>query len=815
MSILRKKNLPEKSENMQPGGSGNPRFFAPWVLWGLVVCCMGSVVFSCFYDVFRTRAREWEKVQLEENDNISWLYQSSYVLYRDLYNLQNETQTNYDELYLVPDEGCEWAVDRELLTRVRDESYDLDRWTEETEDPEDPEGIGTDGEESASGSAEINVESAESLISELENMEGYFLNLEGNFKVLNSIYDYVIRDDVTGRYVTNMSEQDTERLLADLASYNRYFLLSFRFDAAGNVFVGEVKSEDAEQIRKTANEVIRENTLTSLISNNLYHFSEYGKVAGPKNCTVVFAASEDRLMSRTEGLFVHSNGYFSESGSYDLYFSARMDQNAYLNAGVGNALFLCMCGFALLALLLPVYGETKPWNDTRLCSLPFEFLFGIGLTLFASGSLAVKHVVSVAGGKAADTIVKAGLLPMRGASVLVAVYNVAVLTLFFFCCWYLGVCAKAVTERGVRKYIRQRSLVYRFFPFIKRKVLGIYHAVSHLDLTKEAHGTILKLLIINAIVLFIICSLWFGGFLVTVIYSALLYLILRKYISDLQKKYRLLLKATNEMAEGNLNVIIEEDLGVFEPFKPQIIRIQNGFRRAVDEEVKSQKMKAELITNVSHDLKTPLTAIITYVNLLKEDGISEQQRKEYLNVLEKKSLRLKVLIEDLFEVSKANSQNITLNLTEVDIMSLLKQVSFEMSDRWEEQGLDVRMNLTEEKVLLSLDSQKTYRIYENLFGNIAKYALPGTRVYVNGFRIDDTVVITLKNISAQEITVASSELTERFVRGDASRNTEGSGLGLAIAKSFTELQGGELSLEVDGDLFKATTVWKLHNVTAK
>ena len=226
-------------------------------------------------------------------------------------------------------------------------------------------------------------------------------------------------------------------------------------------------------------------------------------------------------------------------------------------------------------------------------------------------------------------------------------------------------------------------------------------------------------------------------------------------------------------------------------------------------------MKAELITNVSHDLKTPLTAIITYVNLLKEDGISEQQRKEYLNVLEKKSLRLKVLIEDLFEVSKANSQNITLNLTEVDIMSLLKQVSFEMSDRWEEQSLDVRMNLTEEKVLLSLDSQKTYRIYENLFGNIAKYALPGTRVYVNGFRIDDTVVITLKNISAQEITVASSELTERFVRGDASRNTEGSGLGLAIAKSFTELQGGELSLEVDGDLFKATTVWKLHNVTAK
>ena len=131
-----------------------------------------------------------------------------------------------------------------------------------------------------------------------------------------------------------------------------------------------------------------------------------------------------------------------------------------------------------------------------------------------------------------------------------------------------------------------------------------------------------------------------------------------------------------------------------------------------------------------------------------------------------------------------------------------------MSDKWEEAGLDIRMNLTDEKILLTLDSQKTYRIYENLFGNIAKYALRGTRVYVNGFRIDDAVVITLKNISAQEITVDSEDLTERFVRGDASRNTEGSGLGLAIAKSFTELQGGRLSLEVDGDLFKVTTTWR-------
>lgn len=330
-----------------------------------------------------------------------------------------------------------------------------------------------------------------------------------------------------------------------------------------------------------------------------------------------------------------------------------------------------------------------------------------------------------------------------------------------------------------------------------------------MDLTQNANRTIIKLLIVNGVILFGISCFWVGGFGITLVYSVVLYLILRKYVSELQKRYRILLKAVDEIAEGHLNVTINEDLGVFEPFREQVFKIQDGLQKAVDVEVRSQRMKVELVTNMSHDLKTPLTAIITYINLLKEEGTTEEQRREYLATLERKSLRLKSLIEDLFEFSKASSQNVTLNIMDIDIMNLIKQVAFEMSDKLGEAGLDVRMNLTDEKVILPLDSQKTFRIYENLFGNIAKYALPGTRVYVNGFRIDDTVVITLKNISAQEITVDSSELTERFVRGDASRNTEGSGLGLAIAKSFTELQGGILELEVDGDLFKVTTTWKV------
>lgn len=194
---------------------------------------------------------------------------------------------------------------------------------------------------------------------------------------------------------------------------------------------------------------------------------------------------------------------------------------------------------------------------------------------------------------------------------------------------------------------------------------------------------------------------------------------------QIAEKYGLLLKATNEIAQGNLNVTIEEDLGVFEPFKPQIYRIEEGFRNAVAEEVKSQRMKSELITNVSHDLKTPLTAIITYVKLLQEPGVTEEQRKEYLETLDRKSLRLKALIEDLFEVSKANSQNITLDIRDVDIVSMVKQVEFEMEDKLADAGLDVRMSMPEEKVIVPLDSQKTFRILKICLAILQNMLCPG------------------------------------------------------------------------------------------
>ena len=238
------------------------------------------------------------------------------------------------------------------------------------------------------------------------------------------------------------------------------------------------------------------------------------------------------------------------------------------------------------------------------------------------------------------------------------------------------------------------------------------------------------------------------------------------------------------------------------------ILIKDGFEKAVSEEVKSQKMKTELISNVSHDLKTPLTSIITYIDLLKDEQLDYEKRKEYLDTLDRNSLRLKNLIDDLFEVSKVNSGDVKLNLVDVDIIALIRHAKFELIDKFNEKSLIFKTAFPNEKIILSLDSLKTYRIFENLLMNIGKYALENTRVYIDIDNSDDEVTITFKNISADEIKVSEDELVERFVQGDTSRNTSGSGLGLAIAKSFTELQKGNFKISVDGDLFKASVTFK-------
>lgn len=236
--------------------------------------------------------------------------------------------------------------------------------------------------------------------------------------------------------------------------------------------------------------------------------------------------------------------------------------------------------------------------------------------------------------------------------------------------------------------------------------------------------------------------------------------------------------------------------------------IGGGLQNAVEDRMRSERMKAELITNVSHDIKTPLTSIINYIDLLKRDGLQSEKAPEYLDALERQSARLKKLTEDLVEASKASTGNVSVLLEATDLNVVLSQAVGEYESRLERAGLETVVKRTDGPAMAQADGKLLWRVFDNLLGNICKYAMPHTRVYVRSGRTGEWLFVEFKNISAQELDIAPEELMERFVRGDASRNTEGSGLGLSIAQSFMELQGGALQLNVDGDLFKATVLLK-------
>ncbi|MFQ8831977.1 MAG: sensor histidine kinase [Ruthenibacterium lactatiformans] len=214
------------------------------------------------------------------------------------------------------------------------------------------------------------------------------------------------------------------------------------------------------------------------------------------------------------------------------------------------------------------------------------------------------------------------------------------------------------------------------------------------------------------------------------IYTVVLFFLLRRRANRIQQDYAALLAAARRMAGGDLATPVEGDMGLFDPLKDELNQVRAGFEKAVAAEVRSQNMKTELITNVSHDLKTPLTAIITYVDLLKDPALSAEDRAKYIETLDKKSQRLKRLIEDLFEVSKAATRNVAMHYAEVDLAALLKQVQYELADKTEASGIDFRWQLPEERMPLVLDGQKTCRIFENLVVNITKYGMPGTRAYI-------------------------------------------------------------------------------------
>lgn len=556
--------------------------------------------------------------------------------------------------------------------------------------------------------------------------------------------------------LNELSEND----LKELQKEYQYFI-RLDYDAAGRLSIPYFYGESGKSSQQFAYESLKE-------TSNPYFMSS--ELAPIKNMTFIYGIPK----GSTAG-FDYGSGYYATSTISIFYESI---------------VVLLLTG---VTILIPLAGLNQFKLIKGWFKWPLEIVSIISTGLIGVYLLMIELIHSVISNPPflleLSEKFSVNLTFIQNLSLWFMLLLVTFMTLLYF---------KQLIVQGGRRTMRQNCWCYRLGRFIYRQGKRL----TEVDLKEENTKKLALFIFIQAILVSLCCFGWFVGIIGVIIYSVGLYIFLRKHLLTIQQNYATLSQMTEALADGNLDVEMNQDLGIFNAFKQEIVAIQGGFKKAVDAEVRSQKMRSDLIANVSHDLKTPLTSIITYTDLLKDETLSKEKREQYLQTLEKKAQRLKVLIEDLFEMSKASSGNITMNLQEVEVTSLMKQTLLELEDKIQDANLMIRRQFPAHKVILKLDSERTFRVFDNLILNMTKYAMPGTRAYIEILDQSEVVQIVFKNMSADELCVSAQELTERFVRGDQSRHTEGSGLGLAISKSFVELQGGSFDIQIDGDLFK-------------
>lgn len=600
----------------------------------------------------------------------------------------------------------------------------------------------------------------------------------------DAYFVYSIKNSETNISVTNNTDKISDN--DDKSKYNFYGKMTC--DANGNwQMEGDINNETFAH-SKTLASLLYYSDLIETYDQTIIDINGYQipvdnlEINRPTNLEITYIIPE-----KVEGY-----GYISSYiNSWEIY-----------NGFSAIALITCTILLAIFIFCYPIriVSEVNPFKTIKKWKAEFNgvWLF-FWIVLLVSGCMVLMG--NTINGSLISFINKFdfinGLFVAVILNYLMLFFTLLIIAIALFIIKYIFVC-------GFWRYLKEDTLVGTCLRYLKSKL----DLISEIDLSSPINKTIMKYVLLNSLAIMVMLVFWNIGIILVVIYTFVVFFWLKDKILKIQNDYNQLLDATHQLGQDNFQVDIDSDLGIFNSLKDEFNNIKVGFKKAVEEETKSQNMKNELISNVSHDLKTPLTCIKNYIVLLQDDTLSSNTRQEYINSLNQYVNRLTSLIEDLFEVSKANSGNIKLNLINLNIVALLEQTFTENKEVLESKNLTTIKNYANNEIKLNLDGDKTYRIFENLFTNISKYAMANSRVYLEIKETDDEVIIEFKNISATQMNFSAEEIVERFVRGDKSRHEAGSGLGLAIAKSFTEIQNGKFEIEIDGDLFKVIITFK-------
>ena len=473
-----------------------------------------------------------------------------------------------------------------------------------------------------------------------------------------------------------------------------------------------------------------------------------------------------------------SSGVYIEKTIYDIAINIGEDQIVIFSFSI----FLLLIIAIYLIWSIGYSQKSDEITLNRFDKSSYEVIFFISMMIIAACLMIVSNISYVIG----------------------SIYE----CIMIFIAYIIGYTACAVLGVTTIKRIKSRTLIkstliYKTCKWGYNKTKNIINSFMwNKEVTTKLTLYYIGFLLITTIIMIITLGTEGMGIILLLVFWIWTLYRLLKYARQLNS----IKETLKDIYEGKENIKIDKENleNNLKEIAEYINSISNGLTKAVEESLKSERMKTELITNVSHDIKTPLTSIINYVDLLKKEEMPNQKAKEYLDILDKKSQRLKRLTEDLVEASKASSGNIKLNMEKINVKELINQISGEYEDKFNEKKLELILNMPDENINIKADSRYLYRVIENMYTNIIKYALEGSRVYIDIIANKSNVEIRLKNISREKLNITADELIQRFVRGETSRNTEGSGLGLSIAQSLTELQKGKFNIYLDGDLFKVT-----------